>query len=123
MMGIKKQSDFPDPVPVVTTKLWPATAFGHGLRLMAIERERFAIDAEYPCGRIVQCAGLGKLIDGHSTLEPWINTYEGFGPKSVACVYVLDLSANVRCADLRERASESLVVAQKSFIEFKDIHD
>jgi hypothetical protein len=27
MIGMKKQSDFPDPVPVVTTKLCPVAAF------------------------------------------------------------------------------------------------
>jgi len=30
MMGMKKQSDFPEPVPVVTAKLWPAVAFATG---------------------------------------------------------------------------------------------
>jgi len=69
---------------------------------MSIERERFAISAEYPRGRLVQGAGARELIHGRATLKPRIDAYDRLGPKSVAGIYFFNLNADVRRANLRE---------------------
>jgi hypothetical protein len=57
------------------------------------------------------------------TFEPRIDAYERLGPKSIAGIYFFDLGKDILRANLSERAGKPLVVAQKSFIEFKDIHE
>jgi hypothetical protein len=73
-----------------------------GLRLMSIERERFAISAENPRGRLVQGAGFGELIDGHAAFKPRIDAYERLGPKSIAGIDFFDLDTDVRRPNPRE---------------------
>jgi hypothetical protein len=43
---MKKQSDLPEPVPVVTTKLCRWAAFSDRLLLMAVESQRFTSSPE-----------------------------------------------------------------------------
>ena len=43
-IGMKKQSDLPEPVPVVTTKLCASGGFCDRLRLVPVEDQDFTVD-------------------------------------------------------------------------------
>ncbi len=69
MIGMKKQRDFPEPVPVVTAKLWRAVAFATRLHLVPVKRDRLPVDPK-DAGHIrMQRAPSNERLDRGTPLE------------------------------------------------------
>src|SRR5262249_10531770 len=95
---------------------------GDRLSLVAIERERLAVDAEYVSRLFVEGAVAHQLIDRCAGLETRIDADKRLRPELIACVDGVDLLVDIRRADLRERAGELLVIAHQGLIEFENVH-
>jgi len=79
MMGMKKQSDFPEPVPVVTTKLCPRSAFEIRLGLMSVQDNRLRIHPKNLCGTWMQKPFSGQIRNAYVSFVVGINGDKGSG--------------------------------------------
>ena len=123
MIGMKKQRDFPDPVPVVTREALPRRGFRDGLHLMSVKSDRFAVDPKDSRHIRTERSISNERLDGGAPLEMRVDGDQRLGPKAPACVDRVNLVSDILAADLGERASEARVIRDERAIQIKDIHD
>jgi hypothetical protein len=89
---------------------------------MKTKSHGFAVDPEdFRCIGVQNALG-DKIGDSYPILECRIDGNEGIGPEVILPIDLIDTFANVSGPYLRERASESLIVAKQFAVEIENIH-
>ena len=99
MIGMKKHSDLPDPVPVVTTKLLILVVEDDGLGLMVR-----SWTLENDAARRMKEPLLHELSDRGAVLETRINLKGRLRPETLRCIFGIDLRLDVGSGNPRKRA-------------------
>ena len=120
-MGMKKHSDLPDPG---TRRDHEALVLGgkrDRLLLVLVERQRLPVRAEYVGAPRVQHAARNQGTDVRGALVAGIDLDQRLRPVTTLSVDGVDLLADVRRVDRRERCGEALVLADDAVPERKYI--
>src|SRR4029077_9359871 len=95
---------------------------GHGLGLVSMKRDRFAVNAEDASGVGVKCAAPHEIVDRFVGLESRVNADQRLRPETIAGIKAFHLFPDVLCPDFCKGSSEPLVIPYQSTIEIKHIH-